>query len=182
MDRAFESGAIGIAPTAPAIPSVGFPTGGNPVGGVPATKPGAHWFHMVTEELRALIVAGGLTPSPSVVDQVLQALPAALASRPEMARSFAGNGYQRFPGGLILQWGSTAFGPSGTGSINNTITFPIAFPNALRCRLVSPWNQNGGALNTAIYAVSGTNTQLTIAAVSSGGFTTLEYGWIAIGN
>lgn len=121
MDRAFESGAVAIPPTVPAVPSVGFPTGGNPVGGVPATKPGAHWFHMVTEELRALIVAGGLTPSPSVLDQLLQALPGALASRPDMARSLAGSGYQRLPGGLILQWGQVS--PPGSHS------FPIAFPN-----------------------------------------------------
>jgi len=127
MDRAFESGAVVLAPAVPAVPSVGFPTGGNPVGGVPATKPGAHWFHMITEELRALIVAGGLTPNPAVIDQVLQALPAALASRPEMARSLATSGYQKLPGGLIVQWGRNTVPLSSTLDV----TLPIAFPSNL---------------------------------------------------
>jgi hypothetical protein len=36
------------------------------------------------------------------------------------------NGYQRLPGGLILQWGSVFI--TGNGSAN--VTFPITFPNA----------------------------------------------------
>lgn len=160
MDRAFESGAIGVAPTVPAIPSVGFPTGGNPVGGVPATKPGAHWFHMVTEELRALIVAGGLTPSPSVVDQVLQALPAALASRPELARSLSANGYQRLPGGLIVQWGSATTNGSGDA----IVTFPLAFPTAGRVAL-----GNSGSTTGIVSVGDPTTTGVTFFLRTSAG-------------
>lgn len=43
------------------------------------------------------------------------------------AASFADNGYQKLPSGLIFQWGlSTSI--SGNGSV--TVTLPIAFPNA----------------------------------------------------
>lgn len=80
MDRVFESGAAGLAPAAPASPSTGFPTGGNPGGGVPATKPGPYWFHMVTEELRALIVDAGLTPDHLALNQVLLAIKALINS------------------------------------------------------------------------------------------------------
>lgn len=37
------------------------------------------------------------------------------------------NGYQKLPGGLIIQWGEVT--SSGTAAGNATATFPIAFPN-----------------------------------------------------
>jgi len=42
--------------------------------------------------------------------------------------SLAGNGYQKLASGLILQWGVVANVPSSTAT---SITFPIAFPNAV---------------------------------------------------
>lgn len=44
-------------------------------------------------------------------------------------QTIAANGYQKLPGGLILQWGS-ATGINNSAATN--ITFPIAFPNACR--------------------------------------------------
>jgi hypothetical protein len=76
MDRIFESGAAVAPPAAPASPSTGYATAGNPGAGVPATKPGAWWFHQVTEELRAVIVAAGLTPDHTVLTQLRDALTA----------------------------------------------------------------------------------------------------------
>lgn len=40
-------------------------------------------------------------------------------------QSLSGNGYQKLPGGLIIQWGSF----SQTGA-STTVTLPISFPNA----------------------------------------------------
>lgn len=76
MDRTFESGAAGSPPSAPASPSTGYPTAGNPSLAVPATKPGPWWYHMMTEELRAVIVAAGLTPDHTDVTQLTQAIQA----------------------------------------------------------------------------------------------------------
>jgi len=73
MDRAFSSGASGSAPTAPASPSVGYPTAGNPSTGTPATKPGPYWYHMITEELMAIIGAAGITPTQGSLTQLLTA-------------------------------------------------------------------------------------------------------------
>ena len=47
--------------------------------------------------------------------------------------SFAKNGYQKLPSGLIIQWGysnvaSTAAGASANNTV--TVTYPVAFPNA----------------------------------------------------
>lgn len=80
MDRAFSSGASGTPPSAPGSPSTGYATGGNPGTGTPATKPGAYWYHMVTEELRALIVAAGLTPDHTNTSQIAQAVQAMIAA------------------------------------------------------------------------------------------------------
>lgn len=79
MDRAFSSGASGTPPSAPVSPSSGYATSGNPGTGTPATKPGAWWYHMMTEELRALIVAAGLTPDFTNTSQVAQAVQALIA-------------------------------------------------------------------------------------------------------
>lgn len=80
MDRAFSSGASGTPPSAPVSPSSGYATSGNPGTGTPATKPGAWWYHMVTEELRKLIVDAGLTPDYTNTSQVSQAVQALIAA------------------------------------------------------------------------------------------------------
>lgn len=80
MDRAFSSGASGTPPSAPGSPSTGYATSGNPGTATPATKPGAWWYHMVTEELRKLIVDAGLTPDYTNTSQISQAVQALIAA------------------------------------------------------------------------------------------------------
>ncbi len=51
-------------------------------------------------------------------------------------RSHAASGFQRLPGGLIVQWGvATATGPGETFGANTgwAASFPVAFPNAVLC-------------------------------------------------
>lgn len=43
------------------------------------------------------------------------------------SNSLGSNGYQKFPGGLIIQWGITGSVSAGGSA---TVTFPVAFPNA----------------------------------------------------
>lgn len=74
MDRVYESGAAAAPPGQPASPSTGYPTAGNPQTAVPATKPGPWWYHMVTEELRAVIAAAGITPNHTDVSQLSTAI------------------------------------------------------------------------------------------------------------
>lgn len=81
MDRIYASGAAGSAPSVPASPSSGYPTAGNPGTGTPATKPGPYWYHMVMEELMAIITAGAITPAPGTLNQVKQALDALYAPK-----------------------------------------------------------------------------------------------------
>lgn len=73
-NRSFESGAAASPPAAPASPSVGHPTAGDPQTAVPATKPGPYWFYQLGEELRAVLTAAGITPDNTNLTQVLTAL------------------------------------------------------------------------------------------------------------
>lgn len=74
MDRAFSSGSSASPPAAPASPSLGYATAGNPGTGTPSTKPGAYWYHMITEEMRAVIAAAGIAATQSDLTQMSQAL------------------------------------------------------------------------------------------------------------
>lgn len=60
--RNYKSGAAASPPDAPAAPSTGYPTEGNPGSGVPATNPGPFWYYKVGESLRNIITTAGLTP------------------------------------------------------------------------------------------------------------------------
>lgn len=177
--RNYESGAVGTAPTAPASPSNGYATDGNPSLGTPATRPGAHWYHKIGEELRAIIVAAGLTPSDSNIHQVLDAIQALFIGLSNFTggnQSLGSGGYQKLPGGLILQWGSVAI----TSGSNVAVTFPIAFPTAcfkFNANFVSAGTMTGG------YTAGGrtpTTTGVTVDAFSNAGGSS-TYNWLAIG-
>ena len=73
-NRAWSSGASASPPSAPASPSMGYPTPGDPQTATPATKGGAFWFHMIGEELRAVLTAAGITPSTANNAQLLEAI------------------------------------------------------------------------------------------------------------
>ena len=74
-------------------------------------------------------------------------------------QSLGASGYQKLPGGLIMQWGSytTASTPGGT------VTFPTAFANA--CAIVN-LTATGGTDED--YVVSKNTTSFTYAGSSSG--------------
>jgi hypothetical protein len=79
MDRYNKGAGSASAPSAPAAAANPYYTEGNPTLGVPATQPGPWWFHMMTEELRALIVAAGLTPDHTDLTQLTQAIAALIS-------------------------------------------------------------------------------------------------------
>lgn len=88
-------------------------------------------------------------------------------------RSLSANGYQKLPGGLIMQWGSGTI-PFGGGSI----TFPINFPNAV-FSLVGTQNQGstpGDQASIQFYAttVAGSSVTANTGAVN---FQWIAFGW-----
>jgi hypothetical protein len=63
-------------PTPESALTGGFFTEGNATSGTPATNVRASWLNVIQEELRAVVVAGGLTPSKTTYNQVLDAIKA----------------------------------------------------------------------------------------------------------
>lgn len=76
------------------------------------------------------IKAYGAVINESTVDigNVLTDLSTAVRTT-QFESSLVSNGYQKLPGGLIIQWGTCTFGSAGTGLA--AVTFPVAFPNAV---------------------------------------------------
>lgn len=75
MDRVYKTGAVAVTPDAADNASGPFPTAGNPAGGLPATKPGPYWFHMIAEEIMQVIEAAGIAPNKSTLTQLRDAIP-----------------------------------------------------------------------------------------------------------
>lgn len=74
MDRAYLSNTSGSAPTAPASPATGYPQSGNPQTATQATRPGPYWYHMITESIRNVLVAAGLSPAQTDLTLLTQAV------------------------------------------------------------------------------------------------------------
>lgn len=98
----------------------------------------------------------------------------------------SGNGYWTGPGGIIIQWASSGFSTdvgSGTPGYNNSVFWPIAFPNAcLKCiagmRVVA-----GMPNNVAVAVTDYTTTQGFFQIMEwSGLINTIIVDFIAIGH
>jgi len=94
---------------------------------------------------------------------------------PPLTGSLTKNGYQIFPGGLIIQWGIT---PILSGNV--TVPFPNTFPNNI---FTCTATQVQGAFQTATAnnALVLSNFTNTGFGLNSGG-SPLPVSWMAIGN
>jgi hypothetical protein len=99
-----------------------------------------------------------------------------LSSLTAFAKSLGANGYQKLPGGLIIQWGYAAI--SGASSIS--VSFPIAFPSSCYCVVGTPYELN----DTGGFATSlGLKSQPTTTGVSFSTATSHDgFYWLAIGS
>jgi hypothetical protein len=78
-----------------------------------------------TDARRGLVELATNAEVQAGTDTVRAVTPAGLAS---FARSLSGSGYQRLPGGLILQWGQT--GATIGANAQVVVPLPVAFPAA----------------------------------------------------
>ncbi|BCQ23169.1 hypothetical protein NK8_12940 [Caballeronia sp. NK8] len=76
MFRIDDPTAATSLPVPEAAGTEGYYTEGNPTAGTPATNVRGSWLNMIQEELRAVVVAGGLTPSKTIYTQVRDAIKA----------------------------------------------------------------------------------------------------------
>jgi len=91
----------------------------------------------------------------------LGGIPAAnFANIAAFANSLAVPGYQKLPGGLIIQWLTV---PEGTAQTSITVSYPIAFPNAFLIASVSSTNSAANS-NSDMYMqfVSSTTSAITV--------------------
>ena len=91
--------------------------------------------------------------------------------------SIASKGYQKLPGGLIIQWGAGDAGTGYVGSTGNEMNFPIAFPS--QCFQVVTSYDNGGGKIVAGAAGNMTMTGFLLRCDASGG--NYNFRWFAIG-
>jgi len=121
------------------------------------------WFNVAPKRASAIQrgIARFATTAETDVGAVADAVitPAGLAGA--MGKLLAANGFQRLPGGLIIQWGATNFSDIGAGGVNVSATFPMAFPGAVLNVLGSEGTTNVG--NFSIITASWTLTGVTFA-------------------
>jgi len=82
-------------------------------------------------------------------------------------QSTSASGYQKLPGGIIVQWGT------GSGTLGASVTFPIAFPTA--CRAVVGSDQAG----FQIFGYTSRTASGFTLQTNGGG--TISYTYLAIG-
>ncbi|EPD8212498.1 gp53-like domain-containing protein [Yersinia enterocolitica] len=162
-----------------------------------SAPPSAKWTSVLTAK-NALANLSGFLKSSNNLSEIKDAGPAAVAQTllnlglgdaakrsvgtganqiPDMSSfisSFAQNGYFKFPGGLIIQWGEV------TGSTTATVpaNFPIPFPNALMSTalaidLIGPsyatlQNQTLGGMSVNTWNSAGNRAALAIRYIAIG--------------
>lgn len=105
-------------------------------------------------------------------------------------QSLGANGYQKFPGGAIMQWGSVT---KGTVSNTNweliTVTFPIAFPSFVQVSAsMEDLSATTGAgrdniINMIIQGITGTGfTAVVKRPTTAPGTETVNLRWTAMGS
>jgi microcystin-dependent protein len=90
-------------------------------------------------------------------------------------KSLAENGYQVFPGGLIIQWGST--GTISNNSASN-VSFPKTFPNSVASVTVTP---AGGVYGGGQGVNSAANVSTSGFTICNGLDNNMPFYWTAIG-
>jgi hypothetical protein len=89
-------------------------------------------------------------------------------------QSLTTDGYQKLPGGLIMQWGSVSI---TAGNVVTSVTFPIAFPNAALNAQIT--HIDTSTTDLVVYKVNDISTT-TLGIRNTTGVSTYAY-WFAIG-
>lgn len=91
-------------------------------------------------------------------------------------QSLNSSGYQKFPGGLIIQWGRV----TTNGSSDATLTFPVAFPTALLAAIPGGAGGNYYAYKETARSLTAVSHNLTVSS-TGGAAASVTYDIIAIG-
>jgi hypothetical protein len=136
------------------------------------------WNNQDLTNVRTLAVTGAATAATPTTGDRSTRLATTQMFANEFGLSAAGNGYQKLPSGLILQWGA---GSTGVGGVAN-VTFPIAFPTA--AYFVNAVLAEGSP-NPFIVGIGGpstTNVPVYASTAAGAGLSGVGFFWFAIGN
>lgn len=126
-----------------------------------------------SETAAGIVELATSTEVGELTDAVRAVTPAGLGS--VFAKSLGSNGYQKFPGGMILQWGTVG----AVTSSGVTFTFPVTFPTA--CLLVSVTDRTNQGLAT-ISKAGGNFVSASQGYVVNESAAGDPVNWIAIGH
>lgn len=112
MDRIHHPSAIATPPSVDAHATPGYPTEGNPIGGIEATVMTAWIGHSLIEEQRAVIVAAGITPDKATLTQLRQAIAVLIGKSMQV---FLASGSFTVPAGVYRIRGRVWGGGGGGG-------------------------------------------------------------------
>lgn len=96
-------------------------------------------------------------------------------------QSLAPSGYQKLPGGLIVQWG-VINAISGVGDSANVVTLPIAYPNSIFQVYASANDLNIAEGDGVAVGARKITASLTTINVINTGSSTEPVSWLTIGN
>ena len=132
-------------------------------------------------ELIAVLTAAGISPDKAKTGQLLSSLQKLFPDAKSFGVLLSASGYQKLPGGLIMQWGTL------TGSVGQLAgIYPMAFPNGVfqACAVLADKTAGAVAGITLYSEASGANSKTTLTVQPRGtdgnGTTTarfIAFGW-----
>lgn len=106
-------------------------------------------------------------------------------------QSLTANGYQKLPGGLIIQWGTASIttssgglpGGANTSGGKVTVTFPVTFTNSCLCGVATQNNTVGlnGGFIPYFSPTSSSQAQISLDDATTSGHGTYSVYWVAFG-
>lgn len=143
--------------------------------GLRGTNHNAVYHNDLQEEIvGGIIEHAGLTPQAGQRTQLRQALTTLFGG----GGTLAGSGWQRLPGGLIVQWGY--FQPPNNSSQSWGVTFPVAFPTANFVVLATLYNSTAATGAVSIFT-PGLSGFVFFQSWTGGQVANYGVAWIAIG-
>lgn len=135
-----------------------------------------------TETASGVVELATAAEAQSLTDATRSITPFTLAqSLKGSNQTLAATGYQKFPGGLFVQWGNIAPVSKATNGGTFTVTFPSAFSSVF-VALCNPSDLTDGSGTVGVYVNSLSTTGFTAQLDNSDTRTaTLGLYWVAIG-